>query len=41
MNRLGPLALATALALGGCISPQEMPLAPNMVRIDTQHGGEL
>jgi hypothetical protein len=30
-----------ALALGGCISTQQMPLAPNMVRIDTQSGGLL
>ena len=30
-----------AVALVGCISTQEMPLAPNMVRIDTQAGGLL
>jgi hypothetical protein len=27
--------------LAGCISTQEMPLAPNVVRIDTQAGGLL
>jgi hypothetical protein len=30
-----------ALVLNGCISTQEMPLAPNIVRIDTQAGGLL
>ena len=30
-----------ALCLGGCISTQEMPLAPNVVRIDTQSRGYL
>lgn len=29
------------LALAGCISTQEMPLAPNVVRIDTQSKGFL
>lgn len=29
------------LSLGGCISTQEMPLAPNVVRIDTKAGGYL
>ena len=29
------------LALSGCISTQEMPLAPNVVRIDTQSRGLL
>jgi hypothetical protein len=27
--------------LAGCITTQEMPLAPNVVRIDTQAGGLL
>jgi len=30
-----------ALTLAGCISTQEMPLAPNVVRIDTQAAGWL
>jgi hypothetical protein len=30
-----------ALALTGCITTQEMPLAPNVVRIDTQASGFL
>jgi hypothetical protein len=30
-----------AIALAGCITTQEMPLAPNAVRIDTQAGGLL
>ena len=29
------------LVLAGCISTQEMPLAPNMVRLDTQSRGLL
>jgi hypothetical protein len=33
--------VAIAFALTGCISTQEMPLAPNAVRIDTQAGGFL
>src|SRR3974390_1492339 len=32
---------AAALSLAGCISTQEMPLAPNVVRIDTQSKGLL
>jgi hypothetical protein len=32
---------ALALCLGGCITTQTMPLAPNVVRIDTQAGGFL
>jgi len=36
-----PFALFGALFLSGCISTQEMPLAPNIVRIDTQAGGLL
>ena len=36
---LGVLAISGALT--GCISTQEMPLAPNVVRIDTQAGGYL
>lgn len=35
------LASVAALALAGCISTQEMPLAPNVVRIDTQAHGML
>jgi hypothetical protein len=30
-----------SIALAGCITTQEMPLAPNVVRIDTQAGGLL
>jgi hypothetical protein len=30
-----------ALALSGCVTTQEMPLAPNVVRIDTQSRGLL
>ena len=33
--------LLAALMLAGCIATQEMPLAPNVVRIDTQAGGLL
>src|SRR5260370_42155121 len=36
-----PCALFGALVLSGCISTQEMPLAPNVVRIDTHAGGWL
>src|SRR5258708_31956115 len=36
-----PFALFGALFLSGCISTQEMPLAPNVVRIDTQSRGLL
>ena len=38
--RIGALAVG-ALALSGCITTQTMPLAPNMVRIDTQAKGLL
>ena len=31
----------STLPLAGCLSTQEMPLAPNIVRIDTQAGGLL
>jgi outer membrane murein-binding lipoprotein Lpp len=34
-------AMLTALMLAGCISTQEMPLAPNVVRLDTQSKGLL
>jgi hypothetical protein len=34
-------AALIAIALAGCITTQEMPLAPNIVRIDTQAGGYL
>jgi len=34
-------AALIAIALAGCITTQEMPLAPNVVRIDTQAGGLL
>lgn len=33
--------MLAALAVAGCISTQEMPIAPNVVRIDTQAGGFL
>jgi hypothetical protein len=33
--------LAWGTTLAGCISTQEMPLSPNMVRIDTQARGAL
>lgn len=33
--------LIFALALAGCIHTQEMPLAPNVVRLDTQAQGGL
>ena len=35
------VSLIGVLAVTGCISTQEMPLAPNMVRIDTQAQGLL
>lgn len=34
-------AALIAVALTGCITTQEMPLAPNIVRIDTRAGGYL
>jgi hypothetical protein len=34
-------AALISIALAGCISTQEMPLAPNVVRIDTQARGIL
>src|ERR1044072_5065802 len=33
--------VASTLGLAGCITTQEMPLAPNVVRIDTQSRGLL
>ena len=33
--------ILVALTLTGCISTQEMPLAPNVVRLDTQSRGVL
>jgi hypothetical protein len=33
--------MLAALMLAGCISTQEMPLAPNVVRLDTQSRGLL
>jgi len=39
--RKSVLALAAGLAVAGCIRTQEMPLAPNVVRIDTQASGLL
>jgi hypothetical protein len=33
--------IAVAASLGGCVHTQEMPLAPNVVRIDTQASGLL
>jgi hypothetical protein len=42
MNNLQrTIPLIISLATGGCISTQEMPLAPNVVRIDTQAQGWL
>jgi hypothetical protein len=35
------LVVCLALAVSGCVSTQEMPLAPNVVRIDTQSKGLL
>jgi hypothetical protein len=35
------VAAVTAFALAGCLTTQEMPLAPNVVRTDTQAGGWL
>jgi hypothetical protein len=35
------LCIIALLLLSGCITSQTMPLAPNMVRIDTQAGGLL
>jgi hypothetical protein len=35
------LGMLSGLVLTGCISTQEMPLAPNVVRIDTQARGLL
>ena len=35
------LALGAMVALGGCISTQELPIAPNVVRLDTQASGLL
>ena len=35
------VAALVAFALAGCLTTQEMPLAPNVVRIDTQAGGWL
>jgi hypothetical protein len=35
------VAALAAFALAGCLTTQEMPLAPNVVRIDTQAGGWL
>ena len=34
-------ALAIGLSIAGCISTQEMPLAPNIVRLDTEAKGLL
>ena len=35
------IALAFSLAIAGCVSTQEMPLAPNEVRFDTHAAGAL
>jgi len=35
------VTICAALSLAGCLSTQEMPLAPNVVRIDTQAKGLL
>src|SRR5208282_4870918 len=34
-------ALAFGLLIAGCVSTQEMPLAPNIVRLDTHASGAL
>lgn len=34
-------AALSAIALASCVHTQELPLAPNMVRIDTQASGLL
>ncbi|MDP2409559.1 MAG: hypothetical protein Q8M26_04645 [Pseudolabrys sp.] len=39
-SKLALISLAS-MAVTGCISTQEMPLAPNVVRIDTQSRGLL
>lgn len=41
MKVIGFFGALSALMLSGCISTQEMPLAPNVVRIDTQARGLL
>lgn len=33
--------IALSLSVGGCVTTQEMPLAPNMVRLDTRASGLL
>lgn len=40
MKMIAVVGLA-ALALAGCVSTQEMPISPNMVRLDTNAGGML
>lgn len=40
VNRLLLLAAAT-VALAACVNTEEMPLAPNVVRLDTQASGAL
>ncbi len=39
--RLFLMMMLAAMTLAGCISTQEMPLAPNVVRLDTQSRGLL
>jgi hypothetical protein len=39
--KLGFASFLCGVLLTGCVSTQEMPLAANMVRIDTQAGGLL
>ena len=41
MNFRHFVLIATMVSLGGCISTQELPLAPNVVRLDTQASGLL
>jgi hypothetical protein len=44
MRRLGIAAGGVALlaaSLSGCVSTQELPLAPNVVRLDTHESGAL
>ena len=39
--RASIVAVVLGLSVGGCIHTQEMPLAPNVVRLDTQASGLL
>jgi hypothetical protein len=41
LGRKLALALLCSAALSGCVTTQEVPLAPNMVRLDTHAAGAL